>query len=66
MSETLILVGGIAWALIVITTVGYSSVLLGAKRWEAGLVGFACSVMLVVLGVVVIQNAPYIAQAWWG
>lgn len=65
MSETLILVGGIAWALIVITTVGYSSVLLGAKRWEAGLVGFACSVMLVVLGVVVIQNAPYIAQAWW-
>lgn len=66
MSETLILVGGIAWALIVITTVGYSSVLLGAKRWEAGLVGFACSVMLVVLGVVVIQNAPYIAQSWWG
>lgn len=64
MSEGFILVGGIVWAFVIITTVGYSSVLLGAKKWQAGTVGYACALFVATLGVLAIQNAPYIAQTW--
>ena len=64
MSEFLVLVGGIAWVFIVMTLAGYSSVLVVAKRWEAGIVGFACTIMIIALGVLAIIYAPYIAQTW--
>lgn len=60
----MILVGGVAWVFVIITLAGYSSVLLGAKRWQAGAVGFTCTAMIIALGVVAIMNAPYIAQTW--
>ena len=64
MSDVLILVGGVGWVFTILVMLGYSSVLFGAKKWEAGLVGFACTIFVVTLGVLAIGNAPYIAQTW--
>ena len=64
MGQALILVGGVAWILVVLTLSGYSAVLFRARQTHAAMVSFACTVMLVTLGVLCIQNAPYWAATW--
>ena len=64
MGEVLILFGGVAWILVVLTLSGYSTVLARAKQWHAASVGLACTIMLITLGIVCLQNAPYWARTW--
>lgn len=64
MSQALILTGGVLWIVVILTMAGYSSVLAGSRNWRAATAGYVCTLFVLLLGVMAIENARYWAQTW--